>query len=390
MRTAVTDAPARPGVPAGSEAEVRRTLRGIADTLLRTADHGRTDRLWPSDYTVFATNPLSLAYGACGPALLLRSTTPTAALPADVTSWLLRQPLSTDTYPPGLYVGLAGIAWAFHSLGLEDRAESVMEMAYKSPLLFEEPGVLLGAAGWGSAALRFHATTGSQLHLDHAVRAGDSILESAEHEGATSYWRRRQDDLVHYGYGYGASGIALFLLHLYTRTGDARYRTCALRALEFDLNHVRESGVGMQWPRFQDDTIVYPYWIHGSAGVGSVLIRFHHLLGIERYGVLARRVADDAFIRYSYTPGLFEGLAGIGELMLDMYRFTSEEHYRSKAFMIADTIQWFRIETEDGTAFPGRALSRITHDYATGSAGIGLFLSRLLRPGDRAFVDMDI
>ncbi|MFE1875189.1 hypothetical protein ACFW9N_30685 [Streptomyces sp. NPDC059496] len=49
---------------------MRRTLGGIADTLLRTYDARRPapDRLRPADYAGFTTNPLSGAYGACGPA----------------------------------------------------------------------------------------------------------------------------------------------------------------------------------------------------------------------------------------------------------------------------------------------------------------------------------
>ncbi|MER5411754.1 lanthionine synthetase C family protein [Streptomyces virginiae] len=380
------------GVPAHPDAEVRRTLGGIADTLLRTYDGRRTDRLWPADYTVFTTNPLSVAYGACGPALLLRTVTsaqgPAVGLPAEVASWMLGQPLGTDTYPPGLYVGLAGIAWAFHDLGWEDRAEAAMAMLYASPLLYDEPGMFLGVAGWGLASLRFHARTGKQLYLDRAVQAGEDLLRTAQQEGDTCYWRSAHDASVHYGYGHGASGIALFLLHLHLLTGDARFRSYAVRALEFDLAHASESGLGMQWQRVQDDPVLYPYWIHGGAGVGSVLIRFHDLLGIERYGDLARRVADDTFVKYTYSPGLFEGLAGIGEFMLDMYSVTGEREYRDRARDIAETVLWFRVENEDGIAFPGRWLNRIAHDYATGSAGIGMFLSRLVSPGERPFVDL--
>ncbi|MER6446517.1 lanthionine synthetase C family protein [Streptomyces venezuelae] len=379
------------GVPAHPDAEVRRTLGGLADTLLRTYDSRRGDRLWPADYTVFTTNPLSVAYGACGPALLLRSAAGPqgpAALPAEVTSWMLGRPLGTDTYPPGLYLGLAGVAWAFHDLGWEDRAEAVMAMLHTSPLLYDEPGMFLGVAGWGLASLRFHVKTGKQDHLDHAVRAGEHLLRTAQQEGDTCYWRSSLDGMVHYGYGHGASGIALFLLHLHLLTGDIRFRSYAVRALEFDLAHVSESGLGLQWQRVQDDPVMYPYWIHGGAGVGSVLVRFHDLLGIERYGDLARRVADDTFVKYAYSPGLFEGLAGIGEFMLDMYSFTGEREYRDRARDIAGTILWFRVENEDGIAFPCRWLNRIAHDYATGSAGIGLFLSRLLSPGERPFVDL--
>ncbi|NYV72855.1 lanthionine synthetase LanC family protein [Streptomyces sp. UH6] len=374
--------------PDGLVPEVHRTLDGLVDGLLRTADDRRSDRLWPSDPMVFATHPLGVAHGACGPALLLDAVT-REPLPEEITSWMLRRPVGTDTCPPGLYLGLAGIAWTFHDLGLTDRAEELMAALYASPLLYEEPGVFLGAAGWGTAALRLHAATGAQVHLDHAVRAGEHLLTTAQHDGATSYWRCGLDDSVHHGHGYGASGIALFLLHLHHATGDDRYRSCAVRALEFDLAHATVGELGMQWPRIRGGTVVYPYWIHGSAGVGSTLVRFHHVLGGERYGDLARRVADDTYVKYTYTPGLFEGLSGIGEFMLDMHCFTGEERYRRRALDIAETLLWFAVESEDGTAFPGRSLTRVSHDYATGSAGVGLFLSRLVRPRARAFVDLD-
>ncbi|MFC8276747.1 lanthionine synthetase C family protein [Streptomyces sp. NPDC057271] len=381
------------GVPARPDAEVRRTVDGIAGLLLRTFDERRTDRLWPADYTVFATNPLSVAYGACGPALLLGSrmrgrAAPAAGLPTEVAAWIQGRPLDNDTYPPGLYVGLAGIAWAFHDLGWEERGEAVMTLMRSSSLLYDDPGVFLGVAGWGLASLRFHARTGRQLHLDRAVQAGEHLLRTAKHEGDTCSWRSSLDGLVHYGYGYGASGIALFLLHLHLATGEERFRSYAVRGLEFDLGRATESGLGLQWQRVEGDPVVYPYWIHGGAGVGSVLVRFHRLLGDERYGELARRVADDTFVTYSYAPGLFEGLAGIGEFMLDMYRCTGDEEYRDRAYAVARTVLWFRVEEEGQIAFPGRWLNRIAHDYATGSAGIGMFLSRLVAPGERAFVDL--
>jgi hypothetical protein len=53
----------------------------------------------------------------------------------------------------------------------------------------------------------------------------------------------------------------LFLLHLYRATGDDRFRSSAVRALEFDLAHATHSELGMQWPRFRGETVVYPYWL---------------------------------------------------------------------------------------------------------------------------------
>src|SRR5215216_4460702 len=144
---------------------VQATIDETAAYLLATADFARSDRLWPADALVFATNPLSVAYGACGSALFLHSADRLTER-RDVLDWMLARPLSTDTYPPGLYIGLAGIAYAFAELGLSREAEDVLQLAYQSPLLYEEPGMFLGAAGWGLASVDFHHRTGRRLYLE--------------------------------------------------------------------------------------------------------------------------------------------------------------------------------------------------------------------------------
>jgi hypothetical protein len=371
---------------AGLKLDLEHALEKMCRYILYTADYDRTDRLWPADFVVFLTNPLNVAFGACGTALFLHETL--SDLPTEVIDWMLKQPLSVETYPPGLYLGLAGIAYTFLEIGLEEKAEEVMAMLYHSPLLYKEPSILLGAAGWGLVSLNFFIRTGKQVYIDQAVQAGEHLLQTAQDEDGTCCWRR-QNEVLHYGFGYGASGIALFLLYLHALTGSDDFRTYATRSLEFDLAKRVESEVGWQWKRFEDDTLLYPYWIHGSAGIGSTLVRFHHLLGIERYEILARKIAEDTFIKYSFIPSLFEGLTGIGEFMLDMFHFSADQAYRHKALDIADTVLWFKIDKPEGVAYPGRWLTRISNDYATGAAGIGLFFTRLLRPHKRLLVDLD-
>jgi len=370
------------------ETELAEVVERMVAYVLRTADCTRSDRLWPADFMVFATNSLSVAHGACGPVLFLHDAG--RDLPADVVAWLLEQPVSVETHPPGLYMGLAGIAWTFLQIGLTDKAEAVMATAYRSPLLYDDPGILLGAAGWGLASLRFWMATGRQVYLDRAMQAGEHLLATGQREGDTRRWRCGMDQKIHYGYGYGASGIALFLLYLGAVTGRADLREGAIQGLEFDLANKSDSEVGWQWKRLEDDTVLYPYWIHGSAGIGSTLVRFARLLGADRYRALADRIAEDTFVKYSFIPSLFDGLAGIGELMVDMWSLTADEAYREYAFDIADTMLWFKIDRPEGVAYPGGWLTRISNDYATGAAGIGLYFTRLLRPRGRLFMDLDL
>jgi lantibiotic modifying enzyme len=371
-----------------SATTVETTISETAAYILATADYSRDDRLWPADARVFATNPLSVAYGACGPALFLDAAGHLTDNRRDVLDWMLAQPLSTATYPPGLYVGLAGVAYAFDELGLSQEAEDVMRLAYDSPLLYEEAGMFLGTAGWGLASLHFHSRTGAQLYLEWAIAAGEHLMRTAEPEDQALYWPTARDRRVHYGFGYGASGIALFLAYLHAATGDERFRDVAERAVEFDLSHRAESKLGWAWPRFEGDNQTRPYWIEGNAGIGSVLVRLHHLLRDRRHLELARRIAADTRVKFTISPGLFEGLSGIAEFMLDMHIATGDTEYLDQATDMAETLLWFKIPRPEGAAWPGRWLNRISDDLATGGAGVGLFLERLLWPTRRLLLDI--
>jgi hypothetical protein len=367
--------------------QVAATCDRAADYILATADCTRRDRLWPAHHLVFATNPLSLAYGAAGIAHVLHQLR--GELPAEVRQWLLERRVTEDDYPPGLYVGAAGVAWAFAGMGLEERAEEVMEAAYRSPLLEAEGGMFLGSAGWGLASLALHARTGRERYLDRAVQAGKHLLRTAVREDGTCHWPYHADGRVHFGYGYGASGVAIFLLELWARTGDDRYLATARGGLDYDLAHRRDTPDGVAWVRYVDDFVSLPYWLHGSTGVGRAAIRLWHRTGEERYRAAAEEIAEGASYKWAVLPCLLEGLAGLGDYMVDMHRFTGEERWRERALDIAETVLWFGVERPEGTAFPGRWLSRISNDYATGGAGIASFLHRVARGGPRAFLDLE-
>ncbi|MCX5449506.1 lanthionine synthetase C family protein [Streptomyces nigrescens] len=384
VRTVSLDADGRYHI----RAEARATLEQTARYVLSTADHERTDRLWPADAMVFATNPMSLAYGACGPALFLQHSSTPYELPTKTLTWLLNMPLDVDTYPPGLYSGLAGVACTFAELGIPEKALETMKLAYQSPLLFEEANVMVGCAGWGMAGLHLYQLMGDQILLDHSVDAGNHLLNTACYEGDTYNWGPNSDGRIPYGFGYGATGCALFLLQLYSVTGETRFRDAAVRSVNHDLARRLDGPLGWQFQSHDGDTLVKPYWISGAAGIGSTLVRFHRALGDEQFLADARHIAYDSSVKFTVEPGLFQGLAGIAEFMIDLYIHTNEAIYHDTALDIADTIMWFRINRPEGTAWPGRWLRRISDDYATGAAGIGLLLNRLLHPGPRLLLDL--
>jgi lantibiotic modifying enzyme len=365
---------------------LREAIRGLARHMLASMDPSRTDRLFPADTMAYQTNALNLAHGACGTALFLQAAL--GELPRAAREWLLAQPVTLTAYPPGLYSGIAGVAWSFAELGLLERGLELLEQVPRSPLAFESTDMFTGAAGWGLTFLAFHLRTGDAKLLERACQAGEHLMKTAEHSDAGLFWRDPSDGTTPLGFAYGGSGAAFFLLSLWRVTGEARYLEVARRAMDFEVAHGQAKEGGLVWGVNTESQSHRPYWLRGGAGVASTLIRFFEALGEERYLELAQKAARGCAVFFAAAPHLFEGLASMGETLLDMYRVTGEPRYLEQARKKAVQTLLFRIDRPEGVAFPGRFLLRISHDYGMGGAGIGLFLHRLSVLGPRLFHDV--
>ena len=185
------------------------------------------------------------------------------------------------------------------------------------------------------------------------------------------------------GYAYGASGVALFLLYLHHATGDEALYALGRAALDFDLAQgVRLNDRARAYPSFatdapEDNRVLRNYWEEGTAGVTTVALRY---LASRPDPELRRTVAEnlvDSSRKYANMPQLFHRLAGLGNVLLDAYEFSGEPQYRNEAWRTAEGILLFEVQAAEGTVFPGEQSLRASTDFATGSAGIGLFLQRL-------------
>jgi class III lanthionine synthetase len=358
-----------------SSPDLEGVISNITGFILQTANPERKDRLWPADYRVFNTNPLNLAYGALGTSLALKRLL--GKLPEHIVEWLSHCQLNLRDFPPGFYVGLSGIGWAFAELGLEDKAHEAIELAASSPLLSSAPDLFYGLAGFGLSNLYFWRHTQDEKFLTRACDAGDRLSDCAISEGPLSCWKN-VDNVIYSGYAHGASGIALFLLALYGETGSPNYLRLAKAAMETEISRAVERDEGLAWERIHADGIATPYWRYGSAGVGSVLIRFFAALRDERYRILAEKAARYVACKYAVFPSQFVGLSGIGDFLLDMYQFSGDSSYLAQADTVASGVLLYKIPRPEGIAFPGEELIRITTDFGTGSAGVAAFLHRRL------------
>lgn len=380
-----------PWTPPSNE-HLLQTIDAITEYILTSADLDRHDRLFPADPLVFFGNPLSIAHGAVGVAYALSSMD--KPVPKSVLAWILRHPVHPRDYPPGLYVGSSGIGWALWELGLKDVALQTMDAAKDHPLTWDEADVFYGASGYGLACLRFYLGTGEQSWLDQAAQIGDWLVQSKieSRDAKHCHWTDKEGN-IWLGYARGASGIGLYLLYLGLLTGQRQFLETSERAMAFVLSHARPMDEGhLSIPRGavgSFENVVTHYWQDGTAGVAGVLARFWKYTGNVLYSDTLKRLAPDTFRKLTIFPGLFLGLAGLGNFLVDAYDFTGDKKYLEEAYRVASGVLLFSIHKPTGIAFPGEQLLRISTDFGTGSSGIALFLHRLAnadqRPGDFNF-----
>lgn len=366
---------------------VKDAVKGIGNHLLDVYDPKRHDRLWPADFKVFSTNPLSVAYGACGPLLFLGESG--VEIPDEVHRWLHRKPLTLSNYPPGLYLGLAGIAYTLWRLGHQDRAVDALSRALRSDLLYADWGIFLGAAGCGLASLQMYLWTQDEKFAKQAIEIGAHILKNSLVTGHGIAWRTASGETLP-GFAHGGSGIALFLLYLSLVVRDDQYIVTAKKALEHEIASasVESQDHLPRWKANSKRNVWSPYWLYGGCGIGSVFIRFYRALKEERYLQIARDIAHANYSRFAVLPGQFEGLSGIGDFMLDMSMLGGDEEFDIKARNILESILLYGVARSGATAFPGRFLLRLSTDYGYGSSGVGIFLSRFSSGTGRLLHDL--
>ncbi len=371
--------------PPVTTAELDSTISRALDYITAKADPGRADRLFPGDSRIFQSNAVGVSYGAAGVLSVLHR----LGRPLDEAwiAWLLSKPLETTALPPGFSTGQAGIAWALLELGHDERAASVMRASRaQATLLATNAGFLHGLAGWGMTALALYRRLGEAEFLADARFAAERLSHTARRDSADRpFWP--YNGKVRLGLHHGGAGVAHFLLALSASTGADTFLELGRQALAHDIAHGKPMpGAGTSWSYTTDaNTPLLPYASYGTAGIVGVALRFRALLQDDAFDAAIAQGLVDLERWFSVAPGLYMGLAGIGETLLDAALLTGDDRYLQQANRLARGILVFRIGRPEGTAFPGDALARISCDLGTGVAGIASFLDRLARPRPAAF-----
>ena len=371
--------------PALDEAALRTRIEGAAQHLEEEILRAEDPLVLPTDYRRCVTNRLGVAYGAAGIATALQRMR--GAVPERLVQALVTEADRADPrhYAPGLYVGLSGVAWSLLELGQREAAERLMATAAGSSLLGQGADLFYGDAGWGLAQLFFHHRLGDGRYLHQAREAAARIEALLESTPAGPRYVNRGD--VYCGLAHGSAGIGLFFLRLYEATREAVWLERARALLAHDLARGQEHEGALCFQRSEREPVVYPYWALGGAGLGAVALRLHAVTGEPGPLHAAQRIAQGLRGLYTVFPSHFYGMAGLGHFFVDLHQHTGAAEDRDEALRFAERALLFALERPSGWVSPGEGLLRVSTDYATGSAGLALFLHRLRSGGGIAFLD---
>lgn len=347
-------------ITADSCDEISQELGRFILSNMRTGGKGN---LFPADPFVHQTNSLSLGFGACGVLYALKKCG--FEIPKCAYDWLEQQldNVKPEDLPPGLLTGASGIAWSIWELGFEDRAAELMKMANESAILKRHHSYFYGMAGVGMANLYLYVRTKRPDYLAMASDLAESLLKVAQESDRGIYWESAK--LVHLGYGYGQSGVALFFLRLFQLSGKGKFLSEGRRALEFDLSHGVECENGvLSFPRAPSDSTLLPYLEEVSAGIAKVAIRYGMCDQMEM-------ILSDVHRKYASFAGLLYGLGSFVDVLTDAFLFSNNGKFLEMAKRpISGIRDLYLIKQSHGLATPGDGLFRISCDYATGVAGV--------------------
>ncbi|MFF8593898.1 class IV lanthionine synthetase LanL [Streptomyces sp. NPDC015220] len=387
---------ARPGVPAGPARPQpdggRDPVAGIVDHLLGTMTPSDGGRLWPVSTTAGETAPCTVQQGAAGVlAVLTRyfELTGDPRLPEVIATaghWIARH-TGTEQIRPGLYFGERGTAWALHDAGaaVGDRRLTDHALALALAPLRRTPGhdITHGTAGSGLAALYLWHRTGDPRLMAAAVDAADALAAAARREPGGVSWAAPAEAVSrlagkrYLGFAHGTAGIGCFLLATALAAHRADLLDLAVDAGEHLLAHVELVGGAAHWPAQATDEPTAPYWCHGSAGIGTFLVRLYEATGDDRFGDLARRGAR-AVVEHASRAALTQchGLAGNGDFLLDMAAATKDPAYRAMAQELAGIVLAQGARRHGRLVFPNE-YGDVSTGWSDGAAGILAFLLRL-------------
>ncbi|MFF2747247.1 class IV lanthionine synthetase LanL [Kitasatospora sp. NPDC058048] len=178
------------------------------------------------------------------------------------------------------------------------------------------------------------------------------------------------------GFAHGRAGVAHFLLAMPDEASRHAARQI-VDGLAADLPRIVAAA------RAPGATRRYLSWCRGLAGLGSLLVQAGRKDGDDALIALAAEAADTCRTLAPRTAQVFRccGLAGVGDLFVDLAMVTGEARHWAAAEELAALILTRAGGPPDRPLLPGRRPDAEARAWAVGTPGVTTFLRRLARRG---------
>jgi tRNA A-37 threonylcarbamoyl transferase component Bud32 len=355
----------RPSLPGPAEPDGwGRVADDLADLILESATPERADRLFPGDPRQFQSGGIDLAHGAAGVLWALAECG--YDVPDRHVEWLEKAVAQAHDPRPGLWTGLHGTALAFHRLGHDDRARTVLAEARERALRQDERGQT--TAGYADGLVGIGLT---QLHLGQAWQ-DESLIEQARTTGerlalALDPALCARPDLTppapvsRGGLFNGPAGMAVYFVALYELSGEERWLDLASMALARESTQAKVTDAGLF---YRCEGRISLYLETGSAGIGyavRALARHRPTDELTRDAALIDRASAPPFV---VLPGLLDGRAGL------ICALSASKGNEERVRQHLQRLAWQLVPHRGHLAVPGRQLLRLSMDLGTGAAGV--------------------
>ncbi|MBV6622467.1 MAG: type 2 lantipeptide synthetase LanM family protein [Rivularia sp. (in: Bacteria)] len=252
----------------------------------------------------------------------------------------------------------------------------------------EQFDIISGAAGCIGSLITLYRCAPFDHILDMAIQCGDHLIASAQPMKNGVAWSSKTSTAGPLGgFSHGTSGIAWALLELSSLTGEKRFQTTALKAIEYERSlFVPKFGNWLDLRNFSTQVLekndnhhnCMTAWCHGAPGIGlSRLLCLLHLDDAEVRSEINTALNTTINNGFGDNHSLCHGDLGNLELLLQASLILDNPQWKTKvdhfAGMILESINqhgWL-CGVPLGVENPG---------LMTGLAGIGYELLRLAAP----------